>query len=169
MENSFNYNSIPVRVITDNDEQTWFVGVDVCEILEYSNSTQAIEKLDDDEKKLDSVFHSSGQARKTWTINESGLYSLILRSTKPEAKAFRKWVTSVVLPSIRKAGKFTTDDVKKHEIELQAVAAKIESLREEKETHQKKVNELKREIDKRGYELLELIKMDRSQLKIEFP
>jgi len=73
--NIFNYNSNEIRVITEN-ETSWFVGVDVCAVLGYSNPTQAIEKLDEDEKKLDYVIHSSGQKRKAWTINEFGLYQL---------------------------------------------------------------------------------------------
>ena len=100
----------------------WFAGVDVSDILEYASSKQAIKKLDEDERKLGYVEHTSGQSRKTWMINEFGLYSLILTSMKPEAKAFKKWVTHEILPSIRKAGKFTSEQEKEHEFSLQAIA-----------------------------------------------
>jgi len=100
----------------------WFAGVDVSDILEYASSKQAIKKLDEDERKLGYVEHTSGQSRKTWMINEFDLYSLILTPTKPEAKAFKGWVTHDVLPSIRKAGIFTTQQAKEHEFSLQAIA-----------------------------------------------
>jgi len=68
----------------------WFAGIDVCNILEYANSNNAIGKLDEDERKLTYLKVTSGQGRKTWMINEFGLYSLILTSRKPEAKAFKR-------------------------------------------------------------------------------
>ena len=88
-----------VRIVTINDEP-WFVASDICRILNLSNTTMAITNLDEDERsKFD--LGRQGEAN---IINESGLYTLILRSDKPQAKPFRKWVTSEVLPSIRKHG-----------------------------------------------------------------
>lgn len=86
------------------ENEPHFVAKDVCDILEISNNRDALSRLDDDEKKLMSVLSTSGQKRKMRLVNESGLYALILRSNKPEAKTFRKWVTSEVLPAIRKKG-----------------------------------------------------------------
>ncbi|MUH07174.1 BRO-N domain-containing protein [Commensalibacter melissae] len=98
----FNFNRIDVRVFT-KDNEPWFVLNDVCKILEISNPRQSASYLDDDEK--DVINNDTlGGMQKTTIINESGLYSLILRSRKPEAKRFKKWVTSEVLPSIRKTG-----------------------------------------------------------------
>ena len=91
-----------VRII-ERDDQPWFVAKDVCEALTIQNTTQALDRLDDDEKGVCQIYTLGGQQ----TINivsESGLYALILRSDKPAAKAFRKWVTSEVLPSLRKDG-----------------------------------------------------------------
>ena len=96
----FNYNSKSVRVVEINGNP-WFVAVDVCAILGVRNASDAIRRLDDDEVTLDQI---EGSHRKTNLISESGLYNLILRSDKLEAKPFRKWVTSEVLPSIRKTG-----------------------------------------------------------------
>lgn len=169
MEQQFNYNNVPVRTITDEKEETWFAGVDVCNILGYEKPTQAIEKLDEDERKLDLVRQGSGQRRKTWILNEFGLYSLILSSTKPEAKAFKRWVTHEVLPAIRKAGKFTSDQEKEHEASLQSIANKIESLKQEKDEYQGAVNDLRKEIEKLTDQMITMIKMDRSQLRLEFP
>lgn len=80
------------------------MGKDVCEVLGIGNVSDAIARLDDDEFDTIEVTDSIGRKQKTYVVNESGLYSLIMTSRKPEAKAFKKWVTSEVLPSIRKTG-----------------------------------------------------------------
>ena len=87
------------------DSEPWFVASDVCNILELTNPTESLKALDDDEKLTSEVLRA-GQQRKVNLINESGLYNLIFRSNKPEAKKFRKWVTNEVLPSIRKTGSY---------------------------------------------------------------
>lgn len=95
-----------VRAII-NDGEPWFVAKDVCEALHHSNTSVAMQMLEDDERtKL-----CLGRAGETNFINESGLYTLIIKSNLPEAKKFRKWVTSEVLPSIRKNGIYATDNV----------------------------------------------------------
>lgn len=93
------------------DNEPWFVGKDVAEILGYGDTNQAIRKHVDDEDKLTRQFDGTGQKRDMIIINESGLYSLILSSKLPKAKEFKRWVTSEVLPSIRKHGAYMTDDV----------------------------------------------------------
>jgi len=84
-------------------EDPWFVANDICKVLGMSDTNVALRKLDSEEK-LTRKIYGSGQKRKMWMVNESGLYSLILRSNKPQAKAFKKWITSEVLPSLRKKG-----------------------------------------------------------------
>ena len=101
----FAFDSSAVRVI-QHDGEPWFVAADVCSVLDITNNRNATARLDDDEKGVHSVDTPSGQQEMT-IINESGLYSLILTSRKPEAKRFKKWVTSEVLPSIRKDRKST--------------------------------------------------------------
>ncbi len=169
MEKQFDYNQLPVRTLTDENEETWFAGIDICTILEYQNPVDVIKKnLEDDEKKLTYLTARSGQKRKTWIINEFGLYSLILSSTKPEAKAFKRWITHEVLPSIRKAGKYTTEQELKYDVALQVLATKINSLKSEKEEHQRKANDLRKTIEDKTIEMINLIKSDRSQLQIDF-
>lgn len=90
------------------DNETWFVGKDVAEILGYSNTQKAIRDHIDTEDKLTERFVLSGQNREAVVINESGLYSLVLSSKLPNAKKFKRWVTSEVLPSIRKHGMYAT-------------------------------------------------------------
>lgn len=83
--------------------EPWFVAKDVCDILQLTDVSKSVERLDDDEKLIRKIF-VSGQSRDVILVNESGLYNLIFRSNKPEAKVFRKWVTGEVLPSIRRYG-----------------------------------------------------------------
>lgn len=94
-----------VRTIQQNGEP-WFIGKDVAEILGYSNTPKAIRDHVDDEDKLTERIVLSGQNREMTIINESGLYSLILSSKMPKAKEFKRWVTSEVIPAIRKTGKY---------------------------------------------------------------
>ena len=88
------------------NNQIMFVGKDVAQALGYSNTRDALNKHVDAEDKLESQIATSGQRRTTIIINESGLYSLILSSKLPQAKAFKRWATSEVLPSIRRTGRY---------------------------------------------------------------
>lgn len=98
----FKYNGKEVRTI-QKDGEPWWVLKDVCEVLGLSSPHKVFERLDDDEKGRNQIPTLGGEQEMT-VVNESGLYNVILRSDKPEAKPFRKWVTSEVLPSIRKNG-----------------------------------------------------------------
>ena len=102
---NFNFSGQDVRIITINDEP-WFVGKDVADILGYSNSRKALSDHVDDEDKGVTKSDTLGGNQNITIINESGLYSLILKSKKPEAKQFKRWVTSEVLPTIRKHGTY---------------------------------------------------------------
>ena len=95
-----------VRTI-EIDNEPWFVGKDVAEALGYSDTDKAIRNHVEEEDKLTRRFGGSGQNRNMTIINESGLYSLILSSKLPGAKEFKRWVTSEVIPSIRKTGGYT--------------------------------------------------------------
>ena len=98
----FSFDSFQVRVVLIGG-LPWFVAKDICDVLEHTNQTVAIDGLDIDERSKVSL----GRQGDANIINESGLYALIIRSNKPEAKKFRKWLTSEVLPSIRNAMFFT--------------------------------------------------------------
>lgn len=102
----YTFRGTQVRTVVINGIP-YFVAKGVCDILQLTDSSQAVERLDDDEK-LTRVIYGSGQGRKMWLVNESGLYHLIFQSRKPEAKAFRKWVTSEVLPELRRTGSYAT-------------------------------------------------------------
>ena len=94
-----------IRTVTI-DGEPWFVGKDVADILEYTNTAKAIRDHVEEEDKLTERIVLSGQNREVIFINESGLYSLILSSKMPNAKKFKHWVTSEVLPAIRKTGSY---------------------------------------------------------------
>lgn len=118
-----------VRTVVQG-EDVWFVAKDVCEVLEIKNTTQAMQKLDPEERTMFNI----GRQGETNIINESGLYSLIMTSRKPQAKAFKKWVTSEVLPSIRKHGAYMTDQVLEQAVTNPDFAiGLLTKLKEEKE------------------------------------
>jgi anti-repressor protein len=134
-----------VRVIV-KDGEPFFVAKDVCDILGLKDVSMSLQKLDNDEKLIQKLF-VSGQNRDTWTINESGLYSLILRSNKPQAKQFKKWVTGEVLPTIRKHGAYLTDSkIEEVLTDPDTIIKLATQLKEEREARKKaetKVVELK--------------------------
>lgn len=97
---NFENHEVRTQVI---DDEPWFVAKDVCDILEISNSRDAVSRLDDDEKATVGLTDGS-QIRNYSIVNEFGLYNLVLSSRKPEAKVFKRWITHDVIPSIRKTG-----------------------------------------------------------------
>lgn len=100
----FDFDGVNIRTFT-RDDQPWFIASDVCQALGLTNPTVAISNLDDDER----AKFNLGRQGLTNIISESGLYSLVLSSRKPEAKRFKKWVTSEVLPAIRRDGRYQAD------------------------------------------------------------
>lgn len=107
---TFNASNQQVRTVILNG-QPYFVAKDVCDVLGHTNPSVAIQMLDDDERAKKSL----GRQGEMWLVNESGLYNLIFRSNKPEAKSFRKWVTSEVLPTLRRTGRYELPSVRKRE------------------------------------------------------
>jgi prophage antirepressor-like protein len=107
----FNFKNNEVRTLTDEKGDPWFLAVDVCNALSLSNSRKAVSALDDDEKFDVTISYtekkSIGSTQKYNIVNEFGLYNLIFNSRKPEAKAFKRWVTHEVLPQIRKSGTYS--------------------------------------------------------------
>lgn len=129
----FDYNGAEIRVLT-KDGEPWFVAADVCEILGLTNPTEALKTLDDDEKNTLRISEGIRGNPNMNIISESGLYTLIMRSNKPEAKKFRKWVTQEVLPSIRKTGAYLTPETLSEMLAKPENAIKLfETLKEERE------------------------------------
>ena len=114
-----------VRTLMINNEP-WFVGKDVAEVLGYTNPSKALADHVDTEDKLNNETLLSLGQRGGWLINESGLYSLILSSKLPTAKKFKRWITSEVLPSIRKIGSYSLEIPKDYPSALRALADQCE-------------------------------------------
>lgn len=111
----FDFKGALLRTLTDEAGEPWFIAKDVCDILELTNPAVALQSLDDDEKtNLSNSYVWSEPGRRPLIISEPGLYRLVMRSRKPEAKEFQRWVTHEVLPQIRKTGGYIpaseTDD-----------------------------------------------------------
>ncbi|CFR19478.1 TPA: phage antirepressor [Streptococcus agalactiae] len=129
MNEIFNFHGQEVRTVTINNE-AYFVGKDVADILGYSNGSRDVNRHVEEEDRLKYRFGTSGQDREMTIINESGLYSLILSSKLPQAKDFKRWVTSEVLPTIRKHGLYAIDDLLENPD--MAIAA-LQKLKEERQ------------------------------------
>lgn len=127
----FNYNSKQVRTIS-KDGEPWFVAKDICDILDIGNPTMAAARLDDDEVSQTEVIDNIGRSQNTNIINEMGLYNLILRSDKPEAKQFKRWITHDVIPSIRKHGLYAKDELLDNPDLMIEVLQELKREREEK-------------------------------------
>ena len=136
----FSFENNQVRTILINDEP-YFVGKDVANVLGYSNTKDALLRHVDLEDKMGSRITTSGQSREMTIINESGLYSLILKSKLPNARKFKRWVISEVLPTIRKTGSYT--NVPRSFAEALRLAADLE---EEKLILEQKVAEYEPKI-----------------------
>lgn len=122
-----------VRVLTI-DNEPWFVGKDVAEILNYKECNKAISRhVDEDDRMKHPITDNLGRKQEAYIINESGLYSLILSSKLPTAKKFKRWVTSEVLPSIRKHGAYMTEETIEKVLEDPDTIIKLATqLKEEK-------------------------------------
>lgn len=116
----FNFENHEVRSLLINSEP-WFIGKDVAEVLGYANASKALKDHVEDEDKLNNDSLSSLGQRGGWLINESGLYSLVLSSKLPSAKKFKRWVTSEVLPALRKTGQYQVKELSGSELMAKAL------------------------------------------------
>lgn len=165
---TFNFNMFPVRVISINNEP-WFVAKDVADILEYSDSFNMTRRLDDDElqKIKSSVLEglTSVGNNDVTIINESGLYNAILGSNKPEAKVFKKWITSEVLPSIRKHGAYATPATLENMVRNPDFAISLfQELKKEQDA--RKMLEAKAEADKPRIVFAESIEVSQTSILV---
>ena len=127
----FQYQDQPVRTV-QRDGEPWFVLKDVCAVLGLGTPARVAERLEEDEVSSTHLTDSLGRQQDMTIINESGLYNVILRSDKPEARPFRKWVTAEVLPSIRKTGGYISgqDSLSPEELMAKALMVAQKTLAE---------------------------------------
>lgn len=140
----FNFNGNAVRTTKDEKGEPWFVAKDVADILGYGKTEAMTRRMDDDEKDA-TICSTLGGEQKMTVINESGLYNAILGSSKPEAKAFRKWVTSEVLPAIRKDGGYIASRADETPEMIMARALQVAQATIEK--HQRQLAEAEKQIE----------------------
>ena len=136
----FDFNGNPLTANIDESSEPRFIASDVCKILEISNIAQAVARLDDDEKGLTTVY-TLGGSQDVLTVNESGLYSLVLTSRKKEAKAFKRWITHEVLPALRKTGSYALQAMSPAEIILMQ-AQKLVDLERAQDQQRRELREL---------------------------
>lgn len=125
----FEYQNNKVRTV-DVDGEAWFVLKDVCKVLDIADHKVVARRLDEDEVCQTPLTDSMGRQQSTTIINESGLYHVILRSDKPEAAPFRRWVTNDVLPAIRKTGSYNAPQLTRSQLLATALIAAHEELEE---------------------------------------
>ena len=139
-----------VRTLNLNGEP-WFVAADVCKALELGNPSMTVERLDDDEKGISTIDTLGGKQRMA-IINEPGLYSLVITSRKPEAKAFKRWITHEVIPAIRKHGAYMTDSLLDAlEAHPEAVPEYLNRLRSENARNRELTRRLRLALPKAEY------------------
>ena len=142
----FSYGGNEVRTV-QKDGEPWFVLKDVCRVLGLGSAHKVADRFDEDERNQIPLTDSLGRQQETTIINESGLYNVILRSDKPEAKPFRKWVTSEVLPTIRRHGMYATPDtVEKMLADPDTTIKLLETIKQERTARQ--ALEIKVEADR---------------------
>lgn len=124
---NFSQEKAPIRVQLINGEP-WFVAKDICEVLGIEKYRDAVSRLDEDERES-VLVDTLGGMQKMAAVSESGLYSLIFQSRKPEARKFRKWVTNEVLPSIRKKGYYGTKKPSAEYIDVRDVPYQVMNFR----------------------------------------
>ena len=132
----FNYESQPIRTVSV-DGEPWFVLKDVCDVLGISHVTNTARRLEEDEVAQTDLIDSKGRNQRAYIVNEPGLYNVILRSDKPEAKAFKRWVTHEVLPVLRRTGSYQVAPLSTAEQLLQSAQLMVEHERRMKELEAK--------------------------------
>lgn len=126
----FEYSGQQVRTVTIENEP-WFVLADACKVLDLSNPTMAATRIDSDDLSTAEVIDSMGRTQNARIVNESGLYDLAFMSRKPEARDFKRWVTRVVLPEIRKTGSYVAKPKSLEEQALEIMGALQERVNEQ--------------------------------------
>jgi prophage antirepressor-like protein len=141
----FDFEDRQVRIVTVNEEP-WWVLRDVCDVLGLTTPARVAERLEKDEVSQTHLTDSVGRKQETIIVNESGLYNVILRSDKPDAKKFRKWVTSEVLPAIRRHGAYMTPEmIERALINPDFIIRLARNLRDEQEKTKTLASQIERE------------------------
>lgn len=153
----YSFENKEVRVVTGDDGEPRFVASDVCKALQIDNVSQTLSRLDDDEQGDLILNDAAGRPNKMRCVTESGLYSLTLSSRKPEAKRFKKWITSEVLPQIRKTGGYNIcalsplDQLKMTVVILERQEREVAELREKQAEQSQRIELIEARVDADEY------------------
>ena len=141
----FDFRGASLRTLTDEAGEPWFVLKDCMSILDLGNPTETVKMFDDDEFSTTEVIDSIGRRQQAYIISEPGLYRLVMRSRKPEAKEFRRWVTHKVLPQIRKTGGYipTSESDSDEDIMARAVLVAQKTIERKNQQLQAKDTQIK--------------------------
>lgn len=154
------------------DGEVWFVAKDICDVLGLTNSRQALSGLDDEDKKGVSIDDTLGGKQTMNAINESGLYQLVFASRKPEAKDFKRWVTSEVLPSIRKTGQYSQEGLTNAQLILKQAQELVDlenrqiALQRQQLLQRKRTDKLEQTVSDHDAELERVFNPDGKQFTI---
>jgi prophage antirepressor-like protein len=151
---AFDFKGHEVRTVIEQDGEPWWIAADVCDVLGLDQTSRAINRLDDHEKGVTTITTPGGPQQMA-IINESGLWSLVLTSRKAEAKAFKKWLTSVVIPALRKTGRYEMPGSQQPPTALDSLARALTCLvetmedeRRERKVLSAKVSHMARQVEK---------------------
>lgn len=144
----FNYKSLGAVRVAMIDGAPWFCLNDVCEVLLIANPRNVAARLDEDEKGAVHLCDAIGRYQKTTFVNESGLYTVVLRSDKPEAKPFRKWITSEVIPTIRKTGSYSVSQPAPEEQKPLSQLEMLSLMAQEAVKQEKRLAEVETKVDR---------------------
>lgn len=142
----FEFDKNNIRTETDEEGNVWFIAKDICEFLEYKSTSDTVSRLDTDERRVTVFTDTLGRQQEMLSVSESGLYTLIMRSNKTEAKPFRKWITSEVLPSLRKNGIYSTKEIDPLDL-MQFQLDQMRAAREREKAIVKAITETSRKLD----------------------
>lgn len=143
LQEMFDYKGSKVRVKKENKE-IWFAAVDICNILDIYDHNQSTRNLDEDEKGMFNI-QTPGGIQKTTFVNEPGMYSLVLKSRKPEAKKFKRWITHDVIPEIRKTGQYAAKPRSVEDLIIMQ-AESVKELKQKVDHQEKQIKSMKNSL-----------------------
>lgn len=163
----FEFGDLPVRVVM-LDGKPWLVAADICAGLEILDTRQAVERLDPEDRCQIPVLDARNVQQSMWAINESGLYDLIIRSDKPAARPFRRWITTEVLPRIRQTGSYLPVDLDPDLQRIQDLTLGLQRTRDEARATRDIVDRLDQVTEQQG-KALAAVASDVAELKTISP
>ena len=163
----FEFQTKEVRTTTDEIGQVWFAGIDICNILGYADSHQALKKLSDKQKKLDRTKYGLPGSTGVQTVNLGGVFKLIISSRKPIASLFEEWLLDVVLPEAHRRSQLTDGELMNKDLELQRISKELDEVEEKISEFKGKIRDLNCDRDQLVAKLKQVINCNPKQLQLK--